>query len=79
MSIIFMTLVTTVAFLVAKVVGGSRSLYEIIQNGVSPMTAFMKVSKYGLKPTMMANKGAYAGLKKAFGKKKNPESSAGTK
>ena len=79
MAVIFMTLVTTVAFLVAKVVGGSRSLYEIIQNGISPMTAFMKVSKYGLKPTIMANKAAYAGLKKAFGKKKNPESSAGTK
>jgi len=75
MAIIFMTLVTTIAFLVAKVVGGSRSLYQIIGNGISPMTAFMKTSKYAFKPTKMALSGL---LNKAKQAQKNTKKDTST-
>lgn len=65
MAIIFYTLVTTIAFLLSEMLGKVRSLYEVIGHGVSPMTAFLKSSKFGLR---LAKKSTVGSLKAAFSK-----------
>jgi hypothetical protein len=81
MAFIYLTLVTTVAFLVAKVVGGSRSLYAIIGNAVSPIATFIKsaklVSKPGRKLTGKAFGSASSAVKSAV--KSDPKASASTR
>ena len=43
MAVIFVSLLNTLAFLIARLTGGARSIYTIIRYGVSPMTTFGKV------------------------------------
>jgi type IV secretory pathway VirB6-like protein len=44
MAVIFVSLLNTIAFLIARLTGGPRSIYTIIRYGVSPMTTFGKLT-----------------------------------
>jgi hypothetical protein len=44
MAVIFVSMLNTIAFLIARLTGGSRSIYTIIRYGISPMTTFGKLS-----------------------------------
>lgn len=44
MALIFVTMLNTIAFLIGRLSGGSRSIYKIISQAISPMTMFMTIS-----------------------------------
>ena len=44
MAVIFVSMLNTIAFLIVRLTGGSRSIYTIVRYGVSPMTTFAKLS-----------------------------------
>ena len=81
MAVIFCTMINTIAFLLAELVGKVRSIYEIIGHGISPMTGFMKMSKFTIGIPIKVTKKFINNVKSAKNnnKPKPASGSAGTK
>ena len=85
MAVIFVSMLNTIAFLIARLTGGSRSIYTIIRYGISPMTTFAKLSgnlaSFSFGPIKSLWKGLRGSQKQNSGKSddKLPNMSTGQK